>query len=249
MCNACGLYYKLHNVNRPITMKKDGIQTRKRKQKSSGGGGSTSGIGNPASMNELQQGSASKSSKYSKSSSSSSSRKSSKQSANNSPGMCKLVVDPQKSALVNPYTSAENSSFASGSMIGNSGDLHASNISRNILVDQNYDIESINNYTMHHLNVQNEQQQMQHLLSQQQKQHHQNQLHNHHQHHHLHNQLQQQQQHHHQQHHHQQQEQHHHHHLESDMVQFMGGIPTGQRRGMFSQFEMHTSGMIQNQTT
>ncbi|XP_035900104.1 uncharacterized protein LOC118506713 isoform X3 [Anopheles stephensi] len=35
VCNACGLYYKLHSVNRPITMKKDGIQTRKRKPKSS----------------------------------------------------------------------------------------------------------------------------------------------------------------------------------------------------------------------
>jgi len=31
VCNACGLYYKLHNVNRPMTMKKDGIQTRNRK--------------------------------------------------------------------------------------------------------------------------------------------------------------------------------------------------------------------------
>lgn len=30
-----GLYYKLHSVNRPITMKKEGIQTRKRKQKNS----------------------------------------------------------------------------------------------------------------------------------------------------------------------------------------------------------------------
>ncbi|CAF0813435.1 unnamed protein product [Brachionus calyciflorus] len=32
VCNACGLYYKLHNVNRPVTMKKEGIQTRKRKK-------------------------------------------------------------------------------------------------------------------------------------------------------------------------------------------------------------------------
>lgn len=31
VCNACGLYYKLHNVSRPLTMKKDGIQTRNRK--------------------------------------------------------------------------------------------------------------------------------------------------------------------------------------------------------------------------
>ncbi|KAM3957115.1 LOW QUALITY PROTEIN: uncharacterized protein ACR2FA_008905 [Aphomia sociella] len=38
VCNACGLYFKLHNVNRPLSMKKDGIQTRKRKPKSMGGG-------------------------------------------------------------------------------------------------------------------------------------------------------------------------------------------------------------------
>ena len=33
VCNACGLYYKLHQVERPKTMKKDTIQTRKRKPK------------------------------------------------------------------------------------------------------------------------------------------------------------------------------------------------------------------------
>lgn len=31
VCNACGLYHKLHNIARPITLKKDGIQTRNRK--------------------------------------------------------------------------------------------------------------------------------------------------------------------------------------------------------------------------
>lgn len=36
VCNACGLYFKLHNMNRPLSMKKDGIQKRKRKPKNNG---------------------------------------------------------------------------------------------------------------------------------------------------------------------------------------------------------------------
>ncbi|XP_008400517.1 erythroid transcription factor-like [Poecilia reticulata] len=31
VCNACGLYYKLHQVHRPLALRKDGIQTRKRR--------------------------------------------------------------------------------------------------------------------------------------------------------------------------------------------------------------------------
>ncbi|KAL3281144.1 hypothetical protein HHI36_004363 [Cryptolaemus montrouzieri] len=34
VCNACGLYFKLHGVSRPLSMKKEGITTRKRRPKS-----------------------------------------------------------------------------------------------------------------------------------------------------------------------------------------------------------------------
>ncbi|KAI8069810.1 uncharacterized protein B0P05DRAFT_474697, partial [Gilbertella persicaria] len=30
ICNACGLYYKLHNVHRPLSMKRSIIHRRKR---------------------------------------------------------------------------------------------------------------------------------------------------------------------------------------------------------------------------
>ncbi|OAD00991.1 GATA-type zinc finger transcription factor, partial [Mucor lusitanicus CBS 277.49] len=30
ICNACGLYYKLHNVHRPLSMKRTIIHRRKR---------------------------------------------------------------------------------------------------------------------------------------------------------------------------------------------------------------------------
>ncbi|XP_062855604.1 GATA-binding factor 1-A [Trichomycterus rosablanca] len=45
VCNACGLYFKLHNVNRPLTMKKEGIQTRNRKVSSKNRKGRKSGAG------------------------------------------------------------------------------------------------------------------------------------------------------------------------------------------------------------
>ncbi|CAN9515296.1 unnamed protein product [Ophioblennius macclurei] len=32
LCNACGLYFKLHQVDRPLSLKKDRIQTRSRKK-------------------------------------------------------------------------------------------------------------------------------------------------------------------------------------------------------------------------
>lgn len=36
VCNACGLYQKIHGQARPITLKKDNVQTRKRKQNRTG---------------------------------------------------------------------------------------------------------------------------------------------------------------------------------------------------------------------
>lgn len=44
VCNACGLYFKLHGINRPLAMRKDGIQTRKRKPKKSGSGSDVMGF-------------------------------------------------------------------------------------------------------------------------------------------------------------------------------------------------------------
>uniref|UniRef100_A0A6P4ERW8 GATA-binding factor C isoform X2 n=1 Tax=Drosophila rhopaloa TaxID=1041015 RepID=A0A6P4ERW8_DRORH len=59
VCNACGLYYKLHNVNRPLTMKKEGIQTRNRKlssksKKKKGLGGGCLPIGGHLGMGDFK---------------------------------------------------------------------------------------------------------------------------------------------------------------------------------------------------
>jgi len=38
VCNACGLYFKVHGKDRPTQLRKDVVQTRKRKQRGDVGG-------------------------------------------------------------------------------------------------------------------------------------------------------------------------------------------------------------------
>ncbi|KAJ8686147.1 hypothetical protein QAD02_021941 [Eretmocerus hayati] len=54
VCNACGLYYKLHGVNRPMSMKKEGIQTRKRKPKNHSSVNNHHGLSNAIHKQEIK---------------------------------------------------------------------------------------------------------------------------------------------------------------------------------------------------
>ncbi|XP_014117351.1 PREDICTED: erythroid transcription factor isoform X1 [Pseudopodoces humilis] len=56
VCNACGLYYKLHRVNRPLTMRKDGIQTRNRKVSAKGKKRRQAGGAGPGGVPETSMG-------------------------------------------------------------------------------------------------------------------------------------------------------------------------------------------------
>jgi hypothetical protein len=117
-------------------MKKEGIQTRKRKQKN---GGSISGSNGPSSSELTSHVPNSKSSKYSKnssgySSSGSSSRKAAKGSSSSS-SMLK-VADIQSGgapAMMNPYT--ENSFNHSVAIINSSEDISNNIQPRNILMN------------------------------------------------------------------------------------------------------------------
>ncbi|XP_028849147.1 GATA-binding factor 1-B [Denticeps clupeoides] len=56
VCNACGLYFKLHNVNRPLTMKKEGIQTRNRKVSGKSRKGKRSSLPEPELFSSISRG-------------------------------------------------------------------------------------------------------------------------------------------------------------------------------------------------
>ncbi|KAK7014407.1 hypothetical protein R3P38DRAFT_2545145 [Favolaschia claudopus] len=58
LCNACGLYYKLHGAARPISMKSDVIRKRSRNDSRRGGGSSSAngGVSASASSSSVSEG-------------------------------------------------------------------------------------------------------------------------------------------------------------------------------------------------
>ena len=128
-----GLYFKLHNVNRPITMKKEGIQTRKRKQKNGGAMNTSNGSGTSESPS-------SKSSKYSKNTTAvggGASKKSSK--FNSASGAISKSLEPASNAnIINAYALVGERAFEQPNvlnMMGNSENIQQQH--RSIMLNSN----------------------------------------------------------------------------------------------------------------
>ncbi|XP_036356221.1 GATA-binding factor A isoform X2 [Octopus sinensis] len=199
VCNACGLYYKLHQVNRPMSMKKEGIQTRKRKEKKNSKVRSSS--------KDMLNDTSSTSSFESKTSTSSISRCS----VQNPTVLAALQGNHQNSSPMH-HSFIHQSPTNSANLISNNSTIQSLRGTQEfvypLLSPQRHQQSPLSSAQQQHQQQQQQQQQQQHqgqhhTLSsnhpQRQQQHHQQQQ----------QQPQQQQQQHHHQHHQQQQQQHH----------------------------------------